>query len=313
MMLMALATMLLAWMPDPERASKPAWEFKEAGYLYRAYHAAAYLPDARVTLFFGGFPPDAGQCYLWQGRMGWRTGPHRGAHPRWFHSMTYIDSKRAALVYGGMYGNQVLEDAWMVNQFKWRALGAVLPGPRHSHAAAYDAGRDVLVVFGGSRFDDPLNDTWELDLASWGWSRIEDEDAGPSPRTDACMVYDARRGGIVLFGGWGETGPLGDTWFYNGTWAQLELDGPAPRYAATMVWDSERQVSVLSGGATWNVEQFNDTWVLGASWRELVAPGPLQRSGAAMAYDTRRGVVVLHGGYHTTVGDLPDTWEFNWE
>jgi len=64
--------------------------------------------------------------------------------------------------------------------------------------------------------------------------------SGPSWRVAHAMAYDSARGVTVLFGGSGNSGPVRDTWEWDGTtWALRSNSGPSPRYSHAMAYDSD--------------------------------------------------------------------------
>ncbi len=86
---------------------------------------------------------------------------------------------------------------------------------------AGDPQRHVLVLFGGSLgtgVSPPPADTWVFDGSSWS---KEMPAQIPPARYDAPMVYDTDHHLMVLFGGQGlgqgQSGPLNDTWTWDGT------------------------------------------------------------------------------------------------
>lgn len=64
------------------------------------------------------------------------------------------------------------------------------------------------------------------------------------------MAYDAGRGVIVLFGGSGTSGALGDTWEWNGViWRQrMTRTMPPARSGHAMTFDAARGRIVMFGG-----------------------------------------------------------------
>jgi RHS repeat-associated protein/uncharacterized repeat protein (TIGR01451 family) len=138
----------------------------------------------------------------------------------------------------------------------------------------------------------------------------------PSLRIGHAMVYDADRGVTILFGGYGESDVLSDTWEYRGMggWMPVETEHvPPARAGHAMAYDSERGVVVLFGGRGAGYELLTDTWEYdGMDWRQAVTTTvtPSARQSHTMAYDSDRDVVVLFGG-HDGTGVLSDTWEYN--
>lgn len=121
--------------------------------------------------------------------------------------------------------------------------------------------------------------------------------SSPTARREHAMVFDAARSRTVLFGGWGPTGRLGDTWTWDGTtWQPRFVAAPPARHQHAMAYDPNRHVVVLFGGnsASGNM---NDTWEWnGTTWAQVASSGPSVRYGHAMAFDGNLGAVLLHGG-----------------
>jgi hypothetical protein len=131
----------------------------------------------------------------------------------------------------------------------------------------------------------------------------------PAERTGAAMAYDPETGQVVMFGGLGDNGSLGDTWIWNGTdWTQQLLSsGPVSRFGASMVYDAKLHGLVLFGGepdqpiSTSQQSNLRATWLWkGSEWRRidtLHTPTPNGLTGigvlGAMAYDAATGNVVL--------------------
>jgi len=75
------------------------------------------------------------------------------------------------------------------------------------------------------------------------------------------MAYDPATGDMVLFGGSGNSGDLGDTWTFDGTtWTQLSpATSPPARDSVSMAYDLATGNIVLFGGED-NSGNLSDTW-----------------------------------------------------
>src|SRR5438309_11730318 len=73
----------------------------------------------------------------------------------------------------------------------------------------------------------------------------------PAPRFGAAMAWDGATRQLILFGGMGARGPVGDTWEWSGTqWIeQHPRHEPPPRVAAGLAYDSRSRQLVLFGGS----------------------------------------------------------------
>lgn len=193
------------------------------------------------------------------------------------------------------------------------------PSAREGATMAYDAARGQLVLFGGATASGLADDTWVwagVGQSGLKWKRSHPASSPPA-RTNAVMAYDAGRERVVLFGGLGASGLLGDTWTWDGqTWRQQSSTlSPSARYGATMVYDAARGNVVLFGGkaqiTAGNQGDVNDTWVWnGSAWSPVAAAGPPPRHFAAMAYHAVIEGTVLFGGSDDR-GFLRDTWVFD--
>lgn len=134
------------------------------------------------------------------------------------------------------------------------------------------------------------------------------------PRVQAACAYDAGRGRLVVFGGYGGMRALDDTWELDDRgWShRLPALRPSARYLAAVAYDAARGQTIVFGGAQPGGAVLGDQWHWdGDAWQAVTgAPMPPARQGAAIAYDAGRQVVVLFGGFSGTTR-LADTWEWD--
>jgi PKD repeat protein len=201
-----------------------------------------------------------------------------------------------------------------------RTAAGSSPPAGYGSSVAYDAAAHATILFGGCLADQcPSNQTWSF--ANGTWTQIAQRSAAPPARQSAAMDFDARLGGLLLFGGDGNNGPLNDTWlFQGGRWSNVSYvgGGPSPRYGAMMAYDPapEENGSVLYGGciaAGFGVSCYNDTWVWQgwAGWVPLAVSAPPPALGfGAFAYDPALGSILLYGGCSGTfcLGVSNQTW-----
>lgn len=183
-----------------------------------------------------------------------------------------------------------------------------------------DGGTDVPLDAGG---DTPMDAPADAPpLAGWQ-ERTRPSSLSWPPATHAgAMAYDARRGKVVMFGGWSDR--TNATWEWDGdagTWLlrqQAAGTRPAPRFGHAMVYDPARGKVVLTGGVDVTGRSTDEVWEWDGeaeTWTRR-GPGPTpSRWGHAAAFDESTGRIVLFGGSHRHAtagdGDLFDTWE--WE
>ncbi|MCI4368641.1 MAG: kelch repeat-containing protein [Thermoplasmata archaeon] len=198
------------------------------------------------------------------------------------------------------------------------------PGYRATGGFAWDANLARGVLFGGYVQSYPggpaylTNDTWTY---SGSWTNISARfSVAPSPRfIGEAMVYDAKDGYVLLFGGLsGYNSGLGDTWkFTHAGWKDLSAAvglAPSPRFGPSVTYDTATQKVLLFGGCPYigSSTCYNDTWTYsGGKWTNLsLSAGPSPRRGAQMAYDPVTKVVLLQGGVNGAGTGLSDSWLF---
>lgn len=290
--------------------------------------ALAYDPVRKVVVLAGGFGRSASGPLsdTWTFT---RTGPLEG---RW--------TRQADLV-GGLY------ELW--TQFSETA-------GRDDHRMVFDLAGGQMVLFGGDArmrfstrspaadFDGVFSSASRLVWSGVDWRREGHEYAGADARaefqrlSDFAMIYDGRRGRIVVHGGRRTEGLRGETHFesFDGL-CELGANGLyrlASRFARLkhrMVYDNRRDRYVVFGGAVRRPEPNanSDTELETAQPYFEFDPQrpelphfvpsspssiPKGRIYHDMVYDERRGVTVMVGGMSDVASVIDDrtpleTWE----
>ncbi len=151
------------------------------------------------------------------------------------------------------------------------------------------------------------------------WMPVPQPSPAPIPRADSAMVYDERRGRVLMYGGSSGfmTGYLDDTWEWDGAswWNRTTVPSPGPRAGHTMTYDSLRGVAVLFGRIDSGPA---DTWEWNGetgTWNERFASfQPPVRARAAMTYDPNSRKAIMFGGSNWFTGaNHQDTWEWDGE
>jgi hypothetical protein len=247
--------------------------------------------------------------------------PPSGIGVRNAHALAYDESRGRVILFGGADASAVHGETWGWDGARWSLVASEGPGPRTFPAMACDSRRRRVVLFGGNRVlfgrsageNVFLGDTWEWD--GQAWMRIDAP--GPPARAEAVMVFDSKRGRIVLFGGHSGQGEarrrFGDTWEWDGRrWVEAKVTGPSPspRNGAAAAFDAARGRVVLFGGSTQDGVS-GETWEWdGKLWRENRAAATEGRFNPVLAYATAWRKVVRFGGRFggRTFGD---TWEYD--
>ncbi|HEX7837549.1 MAG TPA: kelch repeat-containing protein [Kofleriaceae bacterium] len=225
----------------------------------RMDHAMAYDLERARTVLFGGADlagPYLDDTWEWDG-TGWlaRT-PAVRPPARKGHAMVYDAARQQLLVIGGDARGSLLFDQWVWDGNHWTDVTPVQhPSARSDFALAYDSRRQRVVLFGGRSGSTVLGDTWEWDGTQWV-NLTANTEFGPAARFGHTLTYDTALRSIVLFGGYGETASLSDTWVWDGnTWTDMSLLGavfepvaPPARHHHAMVYDIARGGLVLLAG-----------------------------------------------------------------
>jgi hypothetical protein len=117
---------------------------------------------------------------------------------------------------------------------------------------------------------------------------------------------------VVLFGGDGDGGPVGDTWSWDGAaWTQRSGTGPSARQGAAMA--ARGSEVVLFGGRDTSFDDLADTWTWdGTKWTLRTpahSPSAREFGAAATVTATQGTTVVLFGGEFGAT--LADTWTWD--
>jgi hypothetical protein len=122
-------------------------------------------------------------------------------------------------------------------------------------------------------------------------------------RCGAAMTFDAKRGKVVLVGGYDQASTVATTtWTWDGTaWTEEPTaTTPSPRLNPAVVYDRARERVLLFGGSslTGGGVTLDDTWVWdGTAWTELQPTTvPSGRAEASLAWEPSRARLVLAAG-----------------
>ncbi len=226
--------------------------------------------------------------------------------------MTYDARDGYVLLFGGEGPSGPLADTWRFAGEAWLQLTPPeSPPARYGAAMTFDAQDNYVLLFGGKSGASLLNDTWQYNRGNW----TEVGGAGlyaPPARDNASMAYDATEKFVLLFGGNGANGPLGDTWKYKGgNWTQLvPSNSPPARSGAALAYNPSTKSDLLFGGLGGG-GYLQDTWTFASGrWtQDSPSASPSARAGAGLAYDSADGYLLLFGG-RGSGGTLDDTWAY---
>ncbi len=269
-------------------------------------------PSRGSTLLLGGGElhligdPPTDPAAVWElTDAGWQQASFAAALPEHRDATATYDSWRARpiLTTGAAVGGNVAT-TWELVGDSWQLVddGTRPAPPEDLGPAVYDVRRGEVLAY-------DTRDLWRW--AGGVWQPLV-HPSHPSIRNDVGLAYDAARGEVILFGGYGASGRLGETWRWDGTaWTQLAVAGPSPRSAVAMTYDPTRGEVILFGGYDPAFGRRDDTWRWdGTAWTQLAtAHAPTGRDRASLAADVRAGTLVLIGGTNPATGaSYDDTW-----
>jgi hypothetical protein len=216
-------------------------------------------------------------------------------------------------------------DTWIFTGTAWRQFPIPGPAPRVGAGFIYDAADGYLLLFGGQLWNgsapgNVTSQTWSYAHGAWSYLGA----AGPAPRFDAPLAYDALDGYVVLYGGVLGNGTVAnDTWsYFGGVWTPVDTHGPPPdAYQESMTYDAADGYVMLVGSALVGSAGLtaNESWgYSGGHWTLLATQtNPPFLWGAWVAYDPAVGYVVLLGEqvnpadgalFNVTWGYLGGSW-----
>ena len=184
-----------------------------------------YDPTRGVCVLFGGGVTGSGTSVLddtweWNGSTWTQFMPAVRPPARWSSYLAAVGTGRVLLAGGGA-GFVELSDAWTWDGASWQQLfPSVLPTARRLGGSAFDSQRGLFVAWSGAvtsfgpfgPYASPQGSTWIWDGGNW---RQDTRLLAPPARYATAAAFDASRGRVVAFGGFG-TLPMQDTWEYEG-------------------------------------------------------------------------------------------------
>lgn len=239
--------------------------------------AALAWDSADGVLFaFGGGTTGNATNDLWAyrpaatkaGPSGWTHIAAKGDWPdaRAGASAVWDSTDGVLLLFDGQQARSEMDSLWAykpgrggTTAGRWTDIsGTGSPMRRAYQSAVWDSADGVMLVVGGESGDLPLSDAWTYRPAKGArtpgtWTRLA---AGPPPRQNAMAVWDSADRLMLLAGGVGYSGLLGDLWAFRpanhgsgGDWTRLAATTPlGARAGAAAAWDSAKGRLLIFGG-----------------------------------------------------------------
>ena len=248
--------------------------------------------------------------------------PASGPAPRYSHQMmTYDESRRQILLFGGAGQEGRHGDLWALDSGGWRLLSPSGPSPRDSGILVYDSRRKRTVLFGGRGEQGTCLDTWEWDGSRWH----SVANNSPAPSVHSVAAFDRKRGVVMLFGtllaaGYLPRPLLNETWAWDGQgWKKMATTAPYDCVPIGMVFDQTKETVLLltskfsatpSGMPPGPTELWEWT---GTDWRPIPTTAPqvtMVQSNVAAA-GPRGGLLIFDG--ESKNGKVGVTWHWDYQ
>lgn len=285
------------------------------------------LPTSSVAFYPNAYDPVRermllGVDDLWAlsltGSPTWTPVANVGSPPVAKYPSVIYDPVNDQLVYfGGQFQNGTTTNAVYTLSLggtpTWTLLtpSGTPPTGRVFNTAIYDSPHHRMVVFGGESSGSFTSDVWALDLdGPPAWEQLLPSGSPPGARTRAKAVYDAAGQRMVMFGGYGASGFLGDVWSLSlgasPAWQSIATHaGPDARDNHCVVMDDATRRLIVFGGNT-GINVVNDVWALdlaASTWQQLSA-------GTARFPGSNGGLVVYDPVGARLVNQIDGTWTF---
>ena len=148
----------------------------------------------------------------------WTDVSPSGARPveRCLHACWWTADGQFVLYGGQTTGVEALGDGWALPAAggavsgAWVKLGFERPAARNLYAVA--PSRGGTIVLGGRGIGAFLDDLYWVDPGTTAFTRLSADGAGPAARNGATLVDIPGEDRLLLFGGMGAGGALGDLW-----------------------------------------------------------------------------------------------------
>lgn len=148
-------------------------------------------------------------------------------------------------------------------------------------------------------------------MAQYSWHEIQPQQA-PTDRASFSMIYDSVNQNGVLFGGFGPSGMLNDTWvFQNNDWNRLFIPGPDKRYNHSFTWSNWDEAGYVIGGLTDNGST-GDMWRFkNGSWELVIPTAVPQRHSHAAVFDSGNNILYVYGGLDKNNAVINDLYAYD--
>jgi hypothetical protein len=246
------------------------------------------------------------------------------------HSAVYDPARDQMILFGGLTGSGVTSDVHVLDlaTTTWTKLtiGGPIPSARQAAGMVLRAGHDQLLVFGGrGTGNQELNDLWIFNLAAQSWTELTPPPPRPPARFDHVVAYAESLDQLVVFGGFGASGPLNDSYVLRldvqpVAWDLLVPAGSAPSPRSTLAAPPVLVDDVLHvyGGDGSSGAFFNTSYALRIDplqWEAVPDSGnvPAKRMAQQAVHDRTHDRMVVFGGWTGAPNSaMGDSWQLSY-
>jgi hypothetical protein len=237
-----------------------------AGRYFASMTTLATGPDAGDVLLFGGDGYSSynfGDTWIFDGtnwtQLSPATSPPGTSYPS-SATMTTGTYAGDTVLFGGNGASGLLNDTWVFDGTTWTQLSPATSPPARTVASmtTLTIGPDAgdVVLFGGGGVSGYLNDTWVFDGTTWTQLSPATSPPGRFGASLASLTSGPDTGDVVLFGGYDNSGVLGDTWLFTNPAAVVvnitgtQVYGGPPTFTADYSADPPGTAATVTGSLT---------------------------------------------------------------
>jgi N-acetylneuraminic acid mutarotase len=260
-----------------------------------------------------------------------------GPGPRYALQSVWDSRKNRLLIFGGETnlvkndkpaGSVFHDDVWAFDPKTgtWTELRIAgdKPSRRGWYAACFDTARSGIWVHGGFDGGRIFDELWFFDCGADSWTKVSTKGPVPPFRDYHSMVYNAKAGQLMIFGGlrdFGRMELLDDQWTFDietSTWTQVTPDGnrPPARFGQTTAWDEDGQRLFVQGGVGAGGQYTApDLWTYDAAkktWAQQAGAGARNFAAGQMVYVADRDQLLIFGGQGSNIEYWCDLGTGHW-